>query len=302
MDISVRNKIIIVLQIFHFRIFPSETCKLKVSQDKFNHFHPTSEKFVRCVISDQGLITQFFDEVGVETNKQLRASLEGAKAETLAHPHFLLDMLQHSIKNQSKSKHCASYTEHMKNVALCIFGTAGRLSYETLHLNLRGSLPSLSTVRGMLAQQERTNEGEFRFEPIKRRLLEKSPFLYVVCSEDDTKVTECPRYDYQTDEVLGLQLPLNSYGVPIRGSFKFTTLAAVQKYMDSNKMATYAKLMTIRSLSPNSEAYHLVIYGTTGCDKASEVYARWKYVHDELAEIGVYVVCKSLQLEYLFKV
>lgn len=51
------------------------------------------------------------------------------------------------MKNGKKSKHAASFTEPIKQVALYIFVLMGPIAYETLQRNLVGSLPSLSTVR-----------------------------------------------------------------------------------------------------------------------------------------------------------
>lgn len=125
---------------------------------------------------------------------------------------------------------------------------------ETFYLNLKGSLPILSTVQKTLSKRIRTEEGRFRFKEIKQRMVENGEELHVVISEDDTKISERLRYDNRTDEVLGLQLPLDDDGKPISGSLKFTSLAAVQAYIAKYPRTTYAKLMTVRSKSCFSKA------------------------------------------------
>lgn len=179
--------------------------------------------------------------------------------------------------------------------ALYIYVIAGPLSYESLCSNLQGSLPSISTVRRLLGKRKRIEEGYFRFAEIKKQMEERGEPMFVVCSEDDTKVSERPRYDALSDEIIGLQLPLNDEGIPIRHSFKFTTLSEAQHYLSTNSLATYAKLMTIRSLGPNAIAYQLVIYGTRGSDKAPDVHARWEFVRREFGKIGITVICKKFQ-------
>lgn len=131
-------------------------------------------------------------------------------------------------------------------------------------------------------------------------MVQKDENLFVVLSVDDTKISERLRYDPQSNNVMGLQLPLNKDGVPIRGAFQFTTLADVQQFLSTSSMASYAKLMTITSLGPNSTTYHLVIYGTKGSDTSPDVNASCEFVQREFAKIGVTVLCKALQFIKLF--
>lgn len=90
-------------------------------------------------------------------------------------------------------------------------------------------------------------------------------------------------------------MPLDEDGKPIRGSFKFTSLKSAQEYIANNPMATYAKIVNVRSLTPGSKVHVLVIYGTRGRDKAIDVHARWKFIQQEFASIGVELVCKCFK-------
>lgn len=136
-------------------------------------------------------------------------------------------------------------------------------------------------MKKKLAKKTAFDEGRFRFE------------LLVHCAEDDTKITERLRYDRRNNQVLGLQLPLDEDGKPITGSFKFVSLNAVQASVAENPMTSYAKVMTVRSLTLNSAVHVLVIYGTRGSDKAPDVHARWRFVQREFESIGVEVWCKN---------
>lgn len=227
----------------------------------------------------------------VRQNKDLKETIERNRADVLLMPNFLADMVQHEAKNRKLSKHAASYSLYMQNVALYIFTLAGRKAYETIHLNLQKTLPSLTTLKRLLRKKSSMAEGQFRFDFIKTQLEQKGEPLFVIASEDDTKISERLRYNYSTDEVLGLQLPLVG-GIPVCGSFKFTTFSAVQRYVEANPLSSYAKLITIRSLAPNSTVYHLVIYGTNGSDNFADVIARWEFVARELSQIGITLVCK----------
>lgn len=105
-------------------------------------------------------------------------------------------------------------------------------------------------------------------------------------------MAERQRYDPLRDEIVGIELPLSEDGVPIPGSFKFTSLEDARNYLKISKLSTYVKLITIRSIGPNSSVYHLVIYGTNGSDKAVDVHARWAYIYREFLKLGVVVVGK----------
>lgn len=152
------------------------------------------------------------------------------------------------------------------------------------------ALPSLSTCRKYLSAHERTNEGEVRFKQIAEYIKFNDELPFIVISEDDTKTSERPRYDPTNDEITGLQLPLDKDGLPIRGSFKFTTLKEAQRYLRNNRTTSYAKLLTARSITPDSKTYHLLVYGTRGSDKSAEIGARWGFIHREFEKIGIKIV------------
>lgn len=255
-------------------------------------------KFMTAAES-QTEVTNWFDQVSkdqwrldelVKENIELKALL--AKTPALLQPNFLTEMVRHADKNDSKD--AMRYSDYMKEVALYIFSLAGPLAYETLHLNLPGSLPSLRTVRRKLAEKEMIEEATFRFEEIAARIKQRGECPFVCLSEDDTKLEERLRYDFMNDTIVGLQLPLNNDGIPVKGTFKFTTLRAVQIFIRTAPRVSYAKLMSVRTIGEKSSVYTLVVYGTRGSDKATEVRARWAYVTKCFAAIGITVIGKNI--------
>lgn len=264
--------------------------RLKVARSKWNHLALTTHS----PDPKQSYITTYFDECSkdqrtinllIEHNAELRDEIRRNKAEALLEPNFLHELVQHNMKNINKKR--PSYNDHLKDIALYIFVLTGPKAYSTLSLNLRGSLPSLATVRRKLGQEQSISEAEFQFDHIKEQMLLKEETLTVAIAEDDTKITPRLRYDYINDEIVGLQLPLSGNGVPVRHSFKFTTLSEVKKYIEKNRLSSYAKLMTVRSIMPRSTTYHLVIYGTQGSDKFCDVKLRWEFVKTEFAKRGI---------------
>lgn len=191
--------------------------------------------------------TQFFDECSqdqrlindlITRNKELEQALKDSAAASLAKPNFLQELLQHSVDNRGKSKYAFSYTNHMKDVSLYLYVMSGPLVYKKLSKNLNSSMPSLATVRKMLASKNNFKEGHFRFDDIKGRMVVKGEPMYVVVAEDDTKTVEGLIFDPNSNLVMGLQMPLNDDGVPIHDAFKFTTLAAVQEYLLKNPLSS----------------------------------------------------------------
>lgn len=152
----------------------------------------------------------------------------------------------------------------------------------------------MSVVQNKLSKQESVSEGVFRFSEIKERIIQRGENLFVHVSEDDTKLSERLRYDPKTNQVLGLQLPLNNDGIPQTGVFQFTTLKKIQELINKHPLTTYAKVMNVRTLGENSSTYTLVIFGTNGSDTAINVHARWEFVRRSFEEIGIIVLGKIL--------
>lgn len=272
-------------------------CKLIVpfNQYKSSKAPPTT--------ADQSFMTDYLDQITkdqraltelIASNKLLREELLKAKCGPILEPSFLQGMYRHAISNQSKSKNAFRFDDHMKSVALYMYAVSGRAAYETFHANLPGSLPHVATVARALSEIEGLVEGKFRFCEIKASMIARGEELVVHVFRDDTKITERLRYCSASNEVFGLKLPLDEDGKPICGSFEFTTFAAVQKYISEHPMSSYAKLMTVRSLTPNSSIHVIVIYGTRGSDTSEDVFARLKFVVEQFKSIGVEVICKYL--------
>lgn len=279
----------------------SAKVKLRVSYNVWKNFEP-SEHLPDP--ANQSLIVPYLEQCSrdqltisnlLQANKDLMATIVQNNAEALLMPNFLAEMVQHEVKNRGKSKFAATYTTCSKEAFLYLFTLMGRSAYEVLHVNLPKILPSLSTIKRLLSSKASLEEGEFRFDFIAAEILRKGEQPFVICSEDDTKISERIVYDSASDQIMGLLLPLDD-GIPTRGSFKFTTLKAVQDYTKANPLSTYAKLMTIRSLTPNSTTHHLVIYGTKGSDKATDIRMRWEYVCSEFLKLGIIVLCELLNL------
>lgn len=237
--------------------------------------------FLKECTRDQRIIQEL-----LEQNTVLRKALEArGTAKQVAHPKFLQALIDQCVKNSSGK---LTYTDPMKDVALYLYILSGPQAYEIWRQNL--ALPSISTVRRKLGKEEPVREGDIRAEAAKEFLITQDEPLFVFIAEDDTKTTPGVNYNVNDDTVIGLELPLDKNGVPIKSFFKFTSISAVQEYLKTYPISTYAKLVTCTSLKAGSRPFPLLIYGTHGSDRAEAVVLRWNHIYDALGEVGIKVI------------
>lgn len=231
-------------------------------------------------------------------NESFRKSLiTKAAAETLGQSNFLRSLLDQSLKRSAKGNRLLRYDDHMKNIALFLYMIAGPLAYETLALNL--PLPKKTTVLDHLGREPPMREGVFQFKEIADFITNRGWAREVWISVDETKLQGRLRYNEKDDSIMGLELPLDENGVPKTSFFEFTKISAVKKYLEDYPKASYAKLISCRSLDPNSSPLIVVIYGTSGTDQSTGIGLRWEYIVENLGKVGVKVMGKYLCIKYL---
>ncbi|KAK5647932.1 hypothetical protein RI129_002824 [Pyrocoelia pectoralis] len=81
--------------------------------------------------------------------------------------------------------------------------------YETLHLNLRNIMPSPSTIRKSVIDNQGIQEGLFRFSELKEYLIEHNYPLNVWLSEDQTAINSRIQYSPKNNQLLGFTPPLD---------------------------------------------------------------------------------------------
>jgi hypothetical protein len=84
---------------------------------------------------------------------------------------------------------------------------------QVLYSNL--PLPSISTVQqNMKNNDNKIVEGQLRMSELKDFLVSNNLHLKVWISEDGTRILEKVEYDPQTNQLVGLVLPLEKDGMP----------------------------------------------------------------------------------------
>lgn len=173
-----------------------------------------------------------------------------------------------------------------------IYIIGGPLLYNNLRKNL--GLPSRQTVLQHLYESRAFVEGQFTFKELAEFITQENTVPYVWISEDDTKCVSSLRYNSKADTVVGFILPTNDeIGAPLIEFYQFTSIEDIQSYIKQRTMSSYIKLITARSLHPDSKTFILVLYGTDGTDKSSATVARWSYVKEQLEMVGVKVMGHS---------
>jgi hypothetical protein len=247
---------------------------------------------------NQSSITEYFERTTRENliiskllseNRELREELVKKKLIDESQSSKLMHLLLKRIDDSIKSKTHA-YDIQLKEASLNLFLLAGPAAYNLLQSNL--PIPSIQTIRKFHSDGPSITEGEFQVSEIKKRMEERNEPLFLTIGEDDTKIVSGLKYDSKNDCVVGLELPLNSDGVPITSHFKFTTIEAVENYIKINAKVSYLKLLTATSMTPKSRPYILAIYGTRGSDKTKDVRIRWRYVINILRSFGIEVLGK----------
>lgn len=246
-------------------------------------------EFVFACSRDQLIIQEL-----IRRDEKFRKEIEAMKArESLEESHFLQRLISQCLKKSSSGNRLLRYDHYMKDVGLYLFILVGPLAYETLQKNL--PLPSTSTVKRHLGKEIPVREGALQVASIKEQIdkLKLEPFIWV--AEDDTRIQKRLRYNVENNTIMGLQLPLDDNGMPIESAFKFTTIAAVKAYIEKYPKCSYAKLVTCKSLHPDSKIFVVVVYGTTGTDQSVGVQKRWLHIYKAFSDVGITVIGKVVQ-------
>lgn len=185
-----------------------------------------------------------------------------------------------------------SYKKSVVKFGYYSYATGGVKLYNTLVANTSGEtkLPSLATVKRFGADQPSIVEGELQVDHIKNTLIARGLPLAVWVSEDDTKVQSVLKYSSRTNEIVGLDLPIGEDGLPVTGSYKFTSITTAMQHIKNNPMSTYLKTVICRALHKDSYKFLLLAYGTSSGSPGGQtagVRMRWKSIVDALEAVDI---------------
>lgn len=210
--------------------------------------------------------------------------------------HFLLGkLIEQAQRNFSRENGGYRYDNIIKRFATYFRMIAGPLSYESIQKNLEHSLPSLQSVNRYIKSANcYIVEGVLRTHELVLYLNQRNLPLTVILSEDLTRVIGRPQYCSVTNQIVGYVLPTNHInGMPIPYSFPARSVYEIYKHF-SNKN-TIASNLNVIMAQPfgDAHAFCLLAYGTDNKFTAMDVINRWKFITDELKQVGIKVLIIS---------
>lgn len=203
---------------------------------------------------------------------------------------FLSSLMKTAKENSKKDKLGKRYDSTIKMFSTYLFLIGGRLLYETLQLNL--PLPSTTTVLRCLKERgPDIREGEFRTAELKDFLVQNNLPMKIWLSEDATRITGKIQFDSNSNQIVGLVLPVNpNNGCPTTLAFPASSAKVIEEHIKNNVPASLAYVIMAQPLADKAPSFCFCIYGTDNKFKSEDVLARWKRIREETSKSGIEIM------------
>lgn len=137
-------------------------------------------------------------------------------------------------------------------------------------------------VRCLNENKQRFVEGEMRCKQLAEYLAKLGAVKRIWISEDATAITSTVKYDPNTNQLVGLVLPINAKnGCPIMMSYEAKDEATIREHLNLPRTNSVYVVMA-QSLDETIPPFVPQLYGTNGKFKGSDVVKRWATTKDEL--------------------
>lgn len=134
----------------------------------------------------------------------------------------------------------------------------------------------------------KVNEGELRCEGLDAYLESIKAPKYVWLSEDGSGIVVKAVYDVASNQLIGLNLPLDQHtGMPKTSTFSARSLEEIEKHMSKPK-CTLVYIVMAQPVIAHAAPYILLMYGTNNKFKTVDVLNRWIYIKSELEKCVVF--------------
>ena len=212
--------------------------------------------------------------------------------------HFsLISILNNICANLNRSKNHYRYSSYVTHFALSLFIYAGRNAYRLVSLNVPGLLPSITTVRKILANSSfRMHEAQFRFEAMADNFALITSTL-AFAAEDCTSVIAKVVYDSVSNSFVGFTTPMRQ-GTPQSNHHQTDSFTELQRWFKEKQKSTSVNIHMVQPLSSSSsssstQAYTPVLlsaYGVDGTFTAEDVLNRWRWIYEETKKKGIRIL------------
>lgn len=201
---------------------------------------------------------------------------------------LLNKMLDTAKKNALKPKQGYRYDDDLKRICVHNRLLSGPMAFKTLHLNLNGCFPSISTTNRYIHRVDHAIiEGELRVNELANYLKERNQPMWVCLSEDATRVENRLQYDSSTNQIIGFVLPTTQNGVPLPFHFKARTSDEIFGHFSKNIPVSNFVNTIIATTLGNAPSFCLLVFGSDCRYTAEDVSNRWKFITEELKKVGV---------------
>lgn len=209
--------------------------------------------------------------------------------------YFLTQLQLAADKNSTRSKGGYRYDPDIKQFATYLRMIGGSLAYQTIQENLECALPSISSTNRYIKKSDcHIVEGILRCDELLIYLNERNLPLVVSLSEDATRITGRIQYDPNTNQVLGLTLPISKKnGAPIPLSYPARNVSEIYNHFScENSHLKFANVIMAQPLA-NAQPFCLMLFGSNNKYTSKDVANRWEYIVRELAKLNINVLTVS---------
>lgn len=285
-----------------FGVFTTDTSKFKFSESDRIMIHLAAEK-LKCPNFDQldsskeneivhkmKAVHHWFDENNSSDDVQKDKIQAPAGAQNL-----MGKMLETAENNALRPKQGYRNNDDFKRLVVYNRLLSGPTAYKSLQMNLDGCFPSISTTNRYIHRSDHAIvEGVLRTDELSAYLEARKQPMWVVLSEDATRVDNRLQYDSRTNQIIGFVLPINQEnGMPIPFCFKARSANEIlQHFADENSLAHFVNVIMAQPLGSTS-SFCLLVFGSDSRYTADDVSKRWDFVTKELNKIGIGVLSIS---------
>lgn len=248
-------------------------------------FYKPIENIERILKENQHLKQLLFERV--------RGMCEGqpAKISVDSLPYFLKRLVETALNNTSATKmeiHGNRFESSMKQFCVYLFLVGGRMLYETLYTNMKGVIPSITTVTRSI-RQSFIDEGVLRFAELREFLESRSLPKEVWISEDATRITGRIEYNSKNNLIVGFVIPQED-GVAKKNYFKAVSARQIQKFFKDEKKANYAYVILAQPPVDGCPSFCLSAFGTDNRFTSETIITRWNQIKYEARRHGIKIL------------
>ena len=166
----------------------------------------------------------------------------------------LSQFIENISDNLMKSPNHKRYSHQVERFAFILSILGGRRVYESIRMNLPGSLPSLSTLSiSFDKNREQLVEGKFRFESM-RSYLGSMNVKYAFASENCTGVIRKVSYDRESNSFVGFCPALQLDGFPRVASFQFESFQDLENAFKTHRQSSLLNIHAIQPIVPRGQS------------------------------------------------